>query len=172
MRALLTPLCTLEPQVAAHASEMFRVLADPAIYEFENEPPASEAWLTERYRRLESRGSADGTEHWLNWVVRLPSGELAGYVQATVLSDGVSLIAYELASRHWRQGIGRSAVQALLDELRAQYGVHRFVAVLKARNFRSEGLLRRLGFEPASAEQIARFRDEADELVMVRAAKP
>jgi ribosomal-protein-alanine N-acetyltransferase len=170
LRPLLAPHCTLEPQVAAHAPEMFRVLSDPAIYEFENEPPASEAWLTERYRRLESRGSADGSEHWLNWVVRLPSGELAGYVQATVLPSGVSLIAYELASRHWRQGIGRSAVRAMLDELRTQYGVHTFVAVLKARNFRSEGLLRRLGFVPASAEQAAAHRDEADELVMCRAA--
>lgn len=149
---------------------MFRVLADPAIYEFENEPPRSQEWLAERYRRLESRGSADGTERWLNWVVRLPSGELAGYVQATLMPDGVSLVAYELASRHWRQGIGRSAVQAMLDELRSQYGVHTFVAVLKARNFRSEGLLRRLGFAPASAEQTTRFRDEPDELVMVRAA--
>lgn len=149
---------------------MFRVLADPAIYEFENEPPPSEAWLTERYRRLESRGSADGSEHWLNWVVRLPAGELAGYVQATVLPDGVSLIAYELNSRHWRQGIGRSAVQAMLDELLAQYGVHSFVAVLKARNFRSEALLRRLGFVPADAAEAARYCDEADERVMLRPA--
>jgi ribosomal-protein-alanine N-acetyltransferase len=172
MRALQTPLCTLEPQVAAHASEMFLVLADPATYEFENEPPASEAWLAERYRRLESRGSADGTEHWLNWVVRLPSGELAGYVQATVRPDDVALVAYELNSRHWRQGIGRSAVQAVLDELRAQYGVHTFVAVLKARNFRSEGLLRHLGFVPAGVAEARRYRDEADELVMLRAATP
>jgi len=151
---------------------MFRVLADPAIYEFENEPPSSEARLTERYRRLESRGSADGTEHWLNWVVRLPTGELAGYVQATVLPDGVALVAYELNSRHWRQGIGRSAVQAMLDELRAQCGVHTFVAVLKARNFRSEGLLRRLGFAPADEAEAVRYRDEADERVMRRAAAP
>jgi hypothetical protein len=38
----------LEPQVAAHAAEMFRVLGDPAIYEFENAPPESEAWLARR----------------------------------------------------------------------------------------------------------------------------
>jgi ribosomal-protein-alanine N-acetyltransferase len=172
LRLLLASHCTLEPQVAAHAPEMFRLLGDPAIYEFENEPPQSEEWLSERYRRLESRGSQDGSEHWLNWVIRLPSRELAGYVQATVLPTGVSLIAYELNSRHWRQGIGRSAVQAMLDELRTQYGVHTFVAVLKARNFRSEGLLRRLGFVPADAAQAEAYRDEPDELVMHRAATP
>jgi ribosomal-protein-alanine N-acetyltransferase len=170
VRRLLASHCTLEPQVAAHAPEMFGVLGDPAIYEFENEPPPTEAWLTERYRRLESRASHDGSQHWLNWVIRLPSHALAGYVQATVLPAGVALVAYELNSRHWRQGIGRSAVQAMLDELRTQYGVHSFVAVLKARNFRSEGLLRRLGFVPADAAQADAYRDGPDELVMARAA--
>ena len=84
MRTLIATRCTLEPQVVAHAGEMFIVLSDPAIYEFENAPPVSKEWLTDRFAKLESRTSSDGTEHWLNWVVRLPNGELAGYVQATV----------------------------------------------------------------------------------------
>ncbi|MEQ1518076.1 MAG: GNAT family N-acetyltransferase, partial [Usitatibacteraceae bacterium] len=110
---------------------MFQVLSDPAIYEFENAPPASEAWLKERYAKLESRQSADGTQQWLNWVVRLPGGELAGYVQATLVRPGVAFAAYELASKYWRRGIGRSAVCAMLEELGSQYGVRTFVAVLK-----------------------------------------
>jgi RimJ/RimL family protein N-acetyltransferase len=170
MRNLHTPRCTLEPQLEAHAAEMFAVLADPAIYEFENEPPSSAQWLAQRYRRLESRGPEDGSEHWLNWVVRLPAGALAGYVQATVLPSGVAVVAYELGSAHWRQGIGSSAVRAMLDELREHHGVHTFVAVLKARNFRSEALLRSLGFEPGDPQQQAQYRDEPDELVMVRPA--
>jgi hypothetical protein len=48
--------------------------------------------------------------------------------------------------------------------------VHTFVAVLKARNFRSEALLRSLGFEPGDPQQQAQYRDEPDELVMVRPA--
>ena len=168
MRALVASRCSLEPQVAAHAHEMFAVLSDPAIYEFENTPPVSEAWLAERYARLESRGPSDGTQTWLNWVIRLPDGGLAGYVQATVLPDRAAFVAYELNSRHWRQGIGSSAVQAMLRELEAQYGVETFVAVLKAKNHRSEGLLRKLGFFPASERQQARYRDEADESVLVK----
>jgi RimJ/RimL family protein N-acetyltransferase len=39
------------------------------------------------------------------------------------------MIAYELASRHWRQGIGSNAVAAVLAELRAHHGVDSFVAV-------------------------------------------
>ena len=58
----------------------------------------------------------------------------------------------------------------MLEELRTHYGVRIFVAVLKARNFRSEALLRSLGFEPGDADQQARYRDEPDELVMVRRA--
>lgn len=149
---------------------MFRVLSDPAICELENQAPQSQDWLALRYRRLESRSSADGIETWLNWVIRLPSKELAGYVQATILQSGVAYVAYELGSRHWRQGIGSSAVRAMLAELRSEYGVIAFVAVLKAKNFRPLALLRSLGFGSGDAEQQAPYRDDADELVMVRAA--
>jgi hypothetical protein len=62
MRVLETGALTLEPQTAAHAEEMFRVLSDPAIYEYENDPPASLEWLRARFERLESRRSPDGRE--------------------------------------------------------------------------------------------------------------
>ncbi len=168
MKTLRASHCTLEPLVAAHAHEMFAVLSDPMIYEFENEPPSSEDWLRKRYTLLESRRSSDGTEKWLNWVVRLPGGELAGYVQATVLQSGASYVAYELASRHWRRGIGSSAVRAMLEELAADYGVHTFVAVLKASNHRSLALLRALGFTPGSPQQVEEFEAEPDERVMCK----
>ena len=91
----------LEPQLAVHAAQMFEVLSDPAIYEFENTPPVSAASLAERFARLESRVSPDRTEQWLNWVIRLPTGALAGYVQATIAADGTAHIAYELGSAFW-----------------------------------------------------------------------
>lgn len=153
-----------------HAGEMFEVLSDPSVYEFENEPPQSETALAERYTRLESRRSSDGTEIWLNWVIRLPSGELAGYVQATVLQSGSAYVAYELASRYWRQSIGSRAVAAMLKELHASYAVNVCAAVLKAGNYRSLGLLRKLGFRPASEQEFALFGAGADELVMIEAA--
>ena len=170
MRTIRATLCLLEPQVEAHAHEMFKVLSDPAIYEFENEAPPSESWLANRFAHLESRASEDGTEKWLNWVVRLPSGELAGYVQATVLQSGSSLIAYDLASHYWRRGIGRSAVLVMLEELESVYEVRLFVAVLKAANYRSLGLLRNLFFAPASPQQFTEYGAEPDEVVMVKAA--
>jgi [ribosomal protein S5]-alanine N-acetyltransferase len=158
----------LEPQVAAHAEEMFLVLSDPAIYEYENAPPASIEWLRERFTKLETRQSPDGSQQWLNWVVRLPTCELIGYVQATVHADGRAAIAYELAGRYWGRGLARQAVQAMIRELAGTYGVRRLSAVLRRENIRSFRFLERLGFIPASAEAHAQHRIGPGELLMQR----
>jgi RimJ/RimL family protein N-acetyltransferase len=147
---------------------MFVVLRDPAIYEFENSPPSSLAALQERYAKLEARVSPDGTQQWLNWVVRLGGGQLAGYMQATVLPEGRAYVAYELASRFWRQGIAGTALSAVLGELASTYEVRQAYAILKAANYRSAGLLKGLGFTPLPAEHSA-WAPEPDELVMYKA---
>jgi RimJ/RimL family protein N-acetyltransferase len=89
-------------------------------------------------------------------------------VQATVFQDQSAYVAYELNSRYWRRGIGSQAVQAVLEELRHRYAVSTCFAVLKDRNYRSSGLLRKLGFVLANEELTARHRDEIDEIVMVK----
>lgn len=167
MRTILSAGCVLEPLVEDHAAEMFEVLSDPAIYEFENGPPPSAEWLTTRYRALEKRGPQEGSELWLNWVIRLPEGSLAGYVQATVMPAGVACLACELNSRHWQQGIGRRAVLAMLEELNSFYGVTTYIAVLKAMNFRSKALLNSLGFVTGDLFTQEQYRDEADEQAMI-----
>jgi RimJ/RimL family protein N-acetyltransferase len=169
LNTLRAPLCTLEPLTARHAPEMFVVLGDPAIYEFENEPPASEEWLERRYRFLEGRASPDGTQQWLNWVVRLPGGEAAGYVQATIHASGEASVAYELNSRYWRRGIAGSAVRVMLAELETTYSVRVFLAILKVANYRSMALLRSLGFTPAGESQ-AVLQPDPGETVMVKTA--
>jgi [ribosomal protein S5]-alanine N-acetyltransferase len=160
MRPLATPRLTLEPQCAAHAEAMFAVLSDPAIYAYENAPPASLEWLRQRFAALEARRSPDGREQWLNWVLRLRTGELIGYVQATVGAEGRAFIAYELASAHWGRGLAREAVEAMIDELAAQYRVHTLTAVFKRANTRSRRLLERLGFTPAAAPADAPDEDK------------
>lgn len=171
MRVIETATLELEPQVAAHADEMFGVLSDPAIYEHENAPPPSVAWLRERYLRLETRRSADGREAWLNWVIRLPDSGLIGYVQATVNADGRAAIAYELASRYWGRGLARAAVEAMIGELVARHGVRALSAVLKRTNVRSLRLLERLGFALASPELHELRAVEPDEILMERSAR-
>ena len=144
---------------------MFALLSDPKIYRYEGKPPASLEALRERFQRLESGRSPDGREQWLNWIVRLPNGEAAGYVQATVHGDGRAAIAYVLGSKYWDRGIGRAAVSAMIAELNKQ-GVREFTAVLKRANQRSRLLLERLGFSPASAAMRARIPVEDDEELM------
>jgi len=169
MRVIETTTLTLEPQVVAHAAAMFVVLSDPAIYEFENAPPASAEWLRARFQKLETRQSADGTEQWLNWVIRLPTSALIGYVQATIYPSGVAEIAYELSSAYWGRGLARQAVAAMIGELGAYYNVQSLLATLKRTNYRSLRLLERLGFTLASPAQHAAHEVEPDEILMQRA---
>lgn len=168
MRSISTDGLILEPQTPAHAEEMFAVLSDPAIYEHENEPPSSIEWLRSRFKKLESRVSPDGHEHWLNWVIRVPGSGLIGYVQATVHPDGTATIAYELSSSYWGQGLASKAVQAMIRELVASYQVRTLFAILKATNSRSHRFLGRLGFLPASSESHSRYSVDADEILMFR----
>ena len=157
---------TLEPQTAAHADEMFLILSDAALYEFENEPPPSSAWLRERFSKLETRRSADGEEAWLNWVIRLTGGELIGYVQATIRKDRSAMIAYVLGSRYWGRGYANRAVRTMMNELAGQYGVRDFLAIFKRANVRSRRLLDRLGFSEAGTELGSQIDIEPDEVLM------
>jgi [ribosomal protein S5]-alanine N-acetyltransferase len=135
----------LEPQIAAHAAELFAVLSDPQIYQYLDEAaPLSGAALRERLLRLEGRTSPDGSEVWLNWVVR-EAGAVFGYVQATVYPDHVAEIAYVLGSAHWGRGRAFAACEMMLLELAAAYGVTRVQARVDAGNGKSIALLEKLG---------------------------
>jgi RimJ/RimL family protein N-acetyltransferase len=140
----------LEPLVAAHAAEMFATLAAPEVYAYLDQPaPESLDWLRERYRKLETRRSADGTEQWLNWVIRLEAGgQGAGYVQATVYPDGTAGFAYVIGPDFWGRGIAFAACVKVIAMLRGDYGVKALYATVDARNARSIRLLGRLGFAP------------------------
>lgn len=147
---------TLEPQTAAHATQLFAVLDDPELYVFtDDKGPASLEALTERLHRLESRRSPDGTEHWLNWVVRTPEGAIVGYVQATVRPGGEAEIAYVLGRRFWRRGYASVACGLMLQELAESYGVRRATATLDSGNAASLALLGKLGFRFVSSDAAA-----------------
>jgi ribosomal-protein-alanine N-acetyltransferase len=160
MQTLHTERLRLEPRRPAHAPAMFPLLQDPTIYtHLDHGPPPSLEHLEGVYTRLEARRSPDGREQWLNWIVfqavdsAQPLQPL-GVVQATVLSGGRAWVAYELAAAHRGHGFAREAVQAMLAELAASFGVQRFLATVEVANERSIHLLRRLGFQEAAPEGI------------------
>jgi len=152
MRTLAASGLTLVPQTAEHADAMFALLADAEVYAYlEGDPPTSPEVLRVYFTRLESRRSGDGTEQWLNWVVRLDNGDIAGHLQATVCAGGVAWVAYVLGRAYWGRGIAERATRAMLDELATAYGVTHFLATADRDNRRSLGLLERLGFALAPA---------------------
>ena len=154
MQTLHADGLVLEPQTAAHAAEMFPLLADPALYHYlDSGPPQDLAWLAARFAKLETRLSADGLEHWLNWVIRTPGHGLVGFVQATVYADGSANVAYELGSAFWGRGWATRSTAAMLRELADHYGVQRAFAAVDQRNLHSIKLLTRLGFTIVDAQR-------------------
>jgi [ribosomal protein S5]-alanine N-acetyltransferase len=144
---LQTPRFALEPLRASHAAEMFEALSNPAHYTYiPQNPPASLEVLRQRFERLEGRRSPNGNELWLNWAIRVPTGEAAGIVQASGYQDGRASIAYELFAPFQGRGIASEAVRAVLVDLRDRARLTRATALVDTRNAKSIALLERLGF--------------------------
>jgi ribosomal-protein-alanine N-acetyltransferase len=146
-RVLTTERLRLEPLVVAHARHLFAPLRDERLYRYEGfEPPASLGELEARYAALETRRSPDGSERWLNWVVRLRDGTFVGRVQATVRSDH-TLIGYDIFVPYWRNGYGKEACAAMLDFLEQEGSIATFRAFVDTENAASIALLESLGFD-------------------------
>jgi ribosomal-protein-alanine N-acetyltransferase len=169
MRILTAESIVLEPLVAAHAEAMYPLLADPALYTFlDHGPPTSAADLERGWRKLESRRSPDGSEQWLNWVLRTPDGALAGFVQATVLASNTAWVAYVVGRAFQRRGYAGCATRAMLRCLAGDYGIARFLASVEQDNAASRALLARLAFRPASADEAAPHALSPTTLLFVR----
>lgn len=148
---------------------MFDVLSDEAIYRYLDEAaPASVEHVRSVYAKREVRRSPDGSEGWLNWVVRAHGRQLVGLVQATVFAPGSAWIAYVFSSKHWGRGYAHEAAESMLAHLAQAHGVHRFLATVEAENERSIRLLDRLGFLRASGHEMAGHELSATELLFVR----
>jgi ribosomal-protein-alanine N-acetyltransferase len=137
----------LEPLLAAHAEEMFRPMSAAAIYDYmPGQPPTSTSTLRQRYMQLEKGWSADGSERWLNWVVRLNSRECVGFVQTTIYPQLTADFAFAFAPAQWGRGVAFEACSAVLPYLGRDFAVRELFATVDPRNVRSVRLLQRLGF--------------------------
>lgn len=155
---LLTERLRLEPVRAELAPLLFDLWQDPDVYRFvPEEPPESVGWLTERYRKLETRQSAHGDEAWLQWAVRLAAEpEYVGRVEATV-RPGRAVLAWLLGSAWWRRGLGTEAVSRVLSHLAGPWGVTEAYVEIDERNAASLGLAARLGFVEVARVEDADF---------------
>ena len=172
MQTLHTKRLTLAPLLVAHADALYPILADPRQLEYLDEgAPASLDALRERYRKLESRRSADGREHWLNWALLLREDDddnAIGFVQATVQEDRRAWVAYEVAYAWRGQGFATEATRAMVEHLLAHYAVTQCMATVDRRNERSWRLLERLAFQRVGEAQRATSGIQAGDFLYLR----
>lgn len=115
--ALRTRRLTLRPVTPADAEAMVAVLADPLLYTFTGGSPPDLDQLRSRYLRLAGGRSPDGSERWLNWIVRL--GDVpVGVVQATVRpAAGEADVAWQIGTARQGQGYASEAAVGLVEWL-------------------------------------------------------
>jgi RimJ/RimL family protein N-acetyltransferase len=145
---LATARLDLEPLTVAAATEMVTVLADPALYRHTGGTPPDLAGLTQQYRRRARGWSANGTERWLNWIVRRRvSREAVGYVQATVRpADGEAEVAWVVGTAFQGRGFATEASRVVVDWLLSLDDTKRVTAHIGSDNVASQAVARRLGF--------------------------
>jgi hypothetical protein len=106
------PLCSerlvLEPLRVEHADEMAPLLDDPTLHTFTGGKPATLEELRSRYARQVVGQPPDGSQHWLNWIVRRrDDGQAVGFVQATISEQNGDLtadVAWVVAVSQQRSG--------------------------------------------------------------------
>lgn len=147
-RRLETRRLVLEPLESRHAAEMFQPLRDEALYRFiPQDPPVSESALRERFERLATGQSPDGTEIWLNWAAReTTTGVLAGTFQATIFADHTADIAYIIFGHAQRRGFATEGAIAIITQLHDDHGIVTVGADIDTQNTASIALVERLGF--------------------------
>ena len=125
------------------------MLADERLHAFTGGAPATEKELRDRYARQVLGHSPDGSEVWRNWMLRRrDTGELIGYVQATVTARDAEL-AWVVAVAHQGRGYAREAALAMTAWLRVQ-GVARFTAHVHPEHAASAAVARALGLSPTT----------------------
>ncbi len=149
--ALTADGATLEPLRVGHADEMVNVLADESIYSFIGGIPPTLESLRTRYEVQAKGVSPDGSEAWLNWIIRLvDTGQAVGYVQATVTDDGgcqVAEIAWVVSTPFQGRRLATNAAIAMCRFLVDQ-GVERLMADVHADHAASQGVARAAGLHP------------------------
>ncbi len=145
---LMSARLSLEPLSVEHAAEMFELLNDPGLHQFVGGEPLSLTELQEQYDRQTLGRSPDGSQRWLNWVIRrLEDARPVGTVQATVSSSEggiIAEIAWVIATRYQRCGYAREAVDVMVTWLRKS-GVNTFMAHIHPGHRASQGVARGVG---------------------------
>ena len=145
----------LEPLRVEFAAELAPVLADPLLHTFIGGDPLTEVELQALYQRQVVGRNADGSERWLNWLVRnIRAGAAVGTLQATVSMqpDGLTAeVAWVIGTRYQGQGFATEAARLLADWLRGQ-NVDIVIAHIHPEHHSSMAVARAIGLTPTQIE--------------------
>lgn len=148
-----TARLVLTPVSEADADDMTDVLAAPELYTFTGgEPPLLSA-LRARYARLAVGHSPDGSQEWVNWIVRRArDGVAVGTVQATIhaaAADGCrhADVAWVVGASWQGRGYAVEAASALVAWLRER-GVTEIGAHIHPGHAASARVAERIGLVP------------------------
>ena len=145
---------SLEPLRVEHADELALVLGDPLLHNFIGGEPADPVQLRARYGRQVVGRSQDGSQRWLNWLVRgREDAQALGTVQATVTEqeDGLTAeVAWVIGTAHQGQGYVREAAGLMVTWLRRQ-GVDTVVAHVHPQHEASMAVARAVGLAATTA---------------------
>jgi len=151
---LATARLDLEPLQVAHAEEMAAVLDDPALHEYIGGEPASLEQLHRQYSRQVLGRSPDGSQRWLNWVLRhRPDRRAVGTVQATVSQEAQLLtaeVAWVVGTAHQGRGYAQEAAAAMVAWLR-RCGIEAVVAHVHPEHPASQAVAQSVGLHPTTA---------------------
>ncbi len=153
----------LEPLRVEHANELMPVLNDSLLHAFVGGEPADLAELRARYMRQVVGRSPDGSQRWLNWLVRGQNAEALGTVQATVSEKEDELtaeVAWVIGTAHQGQGYAREAAGVLVTWLRQQ-GVQTLIAHVHPQHEASMAVARAVGLAPTETVLDGEVRWEA-----------
>jgi RimJ/RimL family protein N-acetyltransferase len=115
---LVTDRLLLTPLTEQDADAMVDVLGDERMHTFTGGEPQSLEQLRARYRHLVVGRSADGTELWFNWIVRVEQSQPAGVMQATVTVDATRAdVAWEIGVPWQGRGFASEAASAVVGWL-------------------------------------------------------
>jgi RimJ/RimL family protein N-acetyltransferase len=156
----------LEPLRVEHAEELQPLLDDPALHTYIGGEPPTLAQLRERYGFQAVGHSPDGSQSWLNWILRRrDSRAVVGYVQASVEPAGVERagveragvdpdagrtraeVAWVIGSAAQGRGYAKEATQTVVTWLR-QHGVDVVIAHVHPEHRASQEVARSAGLAP------------------------
>ncbi|HEX5017133.1 MAG TPA: GNAT family N-acetyltransferase [Actinomycetes bacterium] len=143
----------MEPLRVDHADEVASALDDPELHAYIGGEPATAEELRSRFAIQVVGQSPDGSEGWLNWVLRdAASQQVVGTVQATLTQrpEGmVAAFAWTVGTPWQGQGTAKEAAKALSAWLLAQ-GAVRQEAHVHPDHAASAAIARAVGMQPTA----------------------